>query len=152
MRTFLLVLGVLVMAMGLASAQPQGLLVGVKHDDGTVTYRIIRINYLNIEALCQALGGTTVNLYGALSSGQNGQNPGYQGFNRFGRPDPFGQQGYTQPQQQYGPAGPQAPGMAPGSGIQQPLNGTPIFQRTLNPQAPLAAFVPGSVSQIVGIR
>jgi len=84
-----------------------GLLVLVGNGDGTTTTRYIPISYLNIAALCAALGGTSIDL----------------------RPLHYGNGGRVGSQ-----------GSARGAG------------GGLNRTAPLAPFVPSSVTHIVGLQ
>ncbi len=62
MRTLLLCGFVLLATITWAQ---QGVLVVAQAEDGTRVSRFIQVNYLNLSALCAALGGTTVNLYGS---------------------------------------------------------------------------------------
>jgi hypothetical protein len=126
----------LALALALAgAANAQGLLVGAQGDDGKTYIRMIPVNHLNLAALCDALGGTMINLYGTVNLNQGGQ-PGSR-FNMPGMP----QSGYSG-----GAPSPLGGGGAIGTPGSAPRGGS------LNPNAPLVPFIPTGVTNITGLQ
>ncbi len=143
MRTMLFLVLALVLT-GAAYADGQGLLVSARKADGTTVIRMIPVCYLDLTALCQALGGTVINLYGTATIGQNAQPA-----NRFNMPG-MPQAGYQPGMPQSGGLPGQPTGGATGGAIGAPPGA--LSGGTLNPNAPLAPFIPAGVQTVVGMQ
>lgn len=168
MRRWMGMLGVLALLAG--TAQAQGLLVAADNPDGTTTYKMIQVNYLDLRALTAALGGQFLDLSpgnwgrGAGSYGRTGYPYGRDPYGRDGNNgDPYNRDPYNRdpnyrdPRDPYNrdprdPANrpyPDPRDLPPGT---DPATPTTPLTRGVDPNAPLAPFIPEGIISILGIE